>query len=318
MNELLTNPGDLYLPPLDLWLDPSHVKNRAFVSHAHADHTGRHKMIIASPPTARLIEHRLEIDVDHPLNYGESAEFGEGRITLYPSGHVLGAAQALIEYKGERLVYSGDFKLKPSRTAEPCETVPCDHLVMECTYGRPQYCFPDRLEVEAQIVNHIESVLEKKQVPLVLVYVLGRAQEILKLLLQEGFPVAAENRVYDMCKIYEELGVEFGEYTRFDPDDYEGRVLLFPPHLWKSPVVRNIRNRNTIAVTGWAMDGRQQAWYRSDVAFPLSDHADFEDLQRYIELANPKKVSLIHGFPEFADHVKNMGIETNLLGGMVS
>ncbi|MBU0754939.1 MAG: hypothetical protein KJ645_07345, partial [Planctomycetes bacterium] len=175
-----------------------------------------------------------------------------------------------------------------------------------------------RSEVETQFLSHVEAVLARNEVPVVLVYMLGRAQEMLKLLVQEGFTVALENRTYDMSKIYEDLGVEFGDYERFDPEDYGGRVLLFPPHLWKSPVVKNIRNSHSIAMTGWAMDGRQQSWYNSDIAFPVSDHADFDDLIRYIELSGAKKVSLIHGFEEFAEHIKHMGIETELVGGLVS
>ncbi|MHC4942770.1 MAG: MBL fold metallo-hydrolase RNA specificity domain-containing protein [Planctomycetota bacterium] len=316
MDQLLTYPGDLYTSPLKLWLDPGHVKDRAFVSHAHADHMGRHKYIIASPPTARLIEHRLDYPVDQTLAYEERIPMEEGHLTLHPSGHILGSAQAFVEWKGERLVYTGDFKLKPSRTAEPCQVIECDHLVMECTYGRPHYRFPDRKEVEGEILAYIEKVLLQKKTPLLLAYVLGRAQEMLKLLTEAGFPVAVENRIYDISKIYEELGVPLGDFERFNPEDYEGRVLVFPPHLWKSPVVKNIPERHTIAVTGWALDGRQESWYRSDAAFTLSDHADFDDLLRYIDQARPKKVSLIHGFQEFADHIKKLGVETEFLGGM--
>lgn len=316
--ELISYPGDIYIPPLNLWLDPGRVRDRAFVSHAHADHTGRHACIYASLPTSRIMEHRLQVRVNHPLAFGETIPLEKGTLALHPSGHILGAAQAMIEWKGERLVYTGDFKLKPSRTAEPCEVLECDHLVMECTYGRPHYRFPDRDRVEEELLLHIEKLLEREEVPVILAYALGRAQEMIKLLTEKGFPVAAENRICDLCEVYEKIGVTVGSPERFEPEDHKGRVLVFPPHLWKSPVVRNIENRHTIAVTGWAMDGRQKAWYRSDSAFPLSDHADFDDLIRYVELAKPKRISLIHGFKEFAEHLKGMGVELHFVAGLVS
>lgn len=318
MVKLLTHPGDLYVPPLDIWLDPGRRKRFAFVSHAHADHTGKHRSIVASAPTARLMLHRMNVDVDRVLNYRERTPIHEGHMTLYPSGHILGSAQALIECKGERLVYTGDFKLKPSRTAEPCEILPCDHLVMECTYGQPRYRFPDRAQVEADLMGFVESLLAKKQAPLVLAYALGRAQELIRLFADHGFTVAVENRIFDMTKIYEELGVPIGPYDRFDPQDYEGRVLIFPPHLSKAPVLAAIRDKCTIAVTGWAVDGRQNAWYRSDAAFPLSDHADFDDLLRYVEQARPKVVYLVHGFEDFADHLRRLNVETRVISGIAS
>jgi Cft2 family RNA processing exonuclease len=318
MHTMITHRGDLYVPPLKIWLDPGHKKDIAFVSHAHADHTGRHTSIIASPPTARFIKHRMNIVVSNVLDYGTPMALEDGQLTLHPSGHILGAAQALVEWKGERLVYSGDFKLKPSRTAEPCEILTCDQLVMECTYGRPHYRFPERSKVEADILTCVQDLLHRGKVPIVLAYALGRSQEMIQLLTENGFRVATENRIYEMTEVYRELGIPFGPFERFDPLDYRDRVLVFPPHLSTSPVLTRIQDRYAIAVTGWAIDNRQKAWYRSDTSFPLSDHADFEDLIKYVELAQPKKVFLIHGFEEFAEHLAPLGIETENLSGMVS
>ncbi|MEY2616897.1 MAG: hypothetical protein QOH78_2670, partial [Verrucomicrobiota bacterium] len=32
----------IFLPELDLWLDPKDERDTAFVSHAHSDHIGNH------------------------------------------------------------------------------------------------------------------------------------------------------------------------------------------------------------------------------------------------------------------------------------
>jgi len=316
MAKTVTHPGDLYIPPLSLWLDPGRKKSLAFVSHAHADHTGRHDSIIASAATAGIMEHRINVKADRVPDYGEAVELGEGSITLHPAGHILGSSQALIELNGERIVYTGDFKLIPSRTAEPCTILPCDRLIMECTYGLPQYRFPDRAGVETNLLNFIGELQDKKMVPVVLAYALGRAQEIIKLLTGNDLVPALENRIFEMAEVYERLGVSLGRFEPFDPEDHEGRVLVFPPHLSNSPVLKNMPDSHLIAVTGWAIDGRQRGWYRSDSAFPISDHADFDDLIRYVEEAGPKKVYLIHGFDDFASHIKRMGIETEILSGM--
>jgi Cft2 family RNA processing exonuclease len=188
---------------------------------------------------------------------------------------------------------------------------------MECTYGRPQYVFPDRSQVERDILDHVQGILEGKKVPVILAYALGRSQEMIKLFTDNGFPVAVENRVFDLSAIYEEFGVALGPYERFNPEDFHGRVLIFPPHLWKSPVLTKVMDRHTVAVTGWAVDDRQNAWYQSDASFTLSDHADFEDLIRYIEAAKPKVVSLIHGFKEFAEHIQGLGIATDIVAGLI-
>ncbi len=298
---------------MELWLDPTRKQDFAFVSHAHADHTARHRKILSTPATSRLLRYRLGIDSHITLSPGEAHETGGGRLSLYPSGHILGAAQILVELNGERLLFTGDFKLKPSRTAEPCEIVPCDHLIMECTYGRSQYRFPDRNSVEERLIEHVDGLMRNGNVPVLFAYALGRAQEMTRLLSGSGYRVALEKKAFETAEIYKELGIDLGSFESFDENDYEGRVLIFPPHLWRSPVLINIRKRKTIAVTGWAMDGRQQAWYRSDAAFPLSDHADFDDLIQYVETARPRNVYLVHGFPDFIDHLKYLGCHVEQL-----
>src|SRR5213078_4215189 len=44
--------------------------------------------------------------------------------------------------------------------------------------------------------------------------------------------------------------------------------------------------------------------------FPLSDHADYNDLIRYVDLVQPKRVLTLHGFAaEFARDLRERGIE---------
>jgi len=312
-NKIFSYPDSIYLPEMDLWLDPSRKKDLAFVSHAHGDHTGRHKRIISTRVTARILEHRLGVKASMTPEWGERIELGRGNLTLFPSGHILGAAQSLVEVRGERLLYTGDFKLKPSRTAEPCEPVSCDHLIMECTYGLPQYKFPAREEVEGAFLDCIQTALEQGRVPVVLAYALGRAQEVIRILSERGIRIAVERGVFALATIYEESGMELGSFEDYVPGEYRDRVIVFPPHLWNAPVLRRIPAKMLIAMTGWAVDGRQNSWYRSDVAFPLSDHADFDDLVTYVKMVRPGNVYLVHGFPEFADHLRDLDMNVEML-----
>ena len=121
--------GGVYLPALQLWLDPHEPQSgdaRVFVSHAHSDHIGEHREVIASAPTAEFMQARLGGGrPEHVLVFGEPALFETGgepwRITLLPAGHIFGSAMGLIEADGESLLYTGDFKLRPGLSAERCE-----------------------------------------------------------------------------------------------------------------------------------------------------------------------------------------------------
>ena len=107
---------NLFLPELDLWLDPHEPRlgpEKTFVSHAHSDHTAAHREVILSAPTAKLMQARLPGErTEHVLEFGKAARFESGAesfsLTLLPAGHIFGSAMALIEFQGERLLYTGD------------------------------------------------------------------------------------------------------------------------------------------------------------------------------------------------------------------
>src|SRR6202011_4830561 len=103
----------VYLPSLDLWLDPWDEQRTAFVSHAHSDHIGNHREVILSAITAKLMAARLPgRRLEHSLPFGAPVHFRGASLTLLPAGHVFGSAQIYIHWKGETLLYTGDFKLR--------------------------------------------------------------------------------------------------------------------------------------------------------------------------------------------------------------
>jgi Cft2 family RNA processing exonuclease len=104
----------LHLPDIDLWLDPRAGKPIAVVSHAHSDHIGAHQHVLCTPATAALMRCRVRGRLRYrALEYGRAYDFPDFRLTLYPAGHILGSAQVLVETDAGRLLYSGDFKLRP-------------------------------------------------------------------------------------------------------------------------------------------------------------------------------------------------------------
>lgn len=295
----------LYLPDCDLWIDPPKPRQRAFVSHGHGDHIGRHEHIITTRETARIIEHRLGPREFTVLDWGEPLTLGKTTLRLHPAGHILGAAQLEVQYRGETMVYSGDFRLKKSETAEQCRVVPCDMLVMECTYGRPHYRFPPRDEVIPALVADLKALLEEQRTPVVLAYSLGRGQELLKLLEPYQLDIHLAPPIYQMARVYEELGVRFGPYQMARPGRTDGVIVFVPPHAQTSRIVRRAKNPVTIAATGWALDGKPP--YPADRCFPLSDHADFDELKQYVREAKPREVYTMHGFDEFQQHLRDEG-----------
>ena len=305
----------LYLPELDLWFDAGGPRHRCVISHGHSDHIAEHDAIIATPETARIFRHRCgEAEVE-TLRYGERRDYGHDALTMFPAGHCLGSAQVLVEANGERLVYSGDIKLRPNVAAETAVIVPCDTLVMEATFGDPLYRFPPDVATFDRLYAAVDRALSNTSVPVVLAYALGKSQEALELLLRRGYRVTLHGSVWNVTEIYREFGVKFsGRYEKYNREHLRGRVLIAPPGCRKQPMVTNIERRYVIMLTGWALHKSAPYMYRGvDLILPLSDHADFDDLVRLARESGASRIITMHGAPKFAAHLRELGFNAEHL-----
>jgi len=305
------------IPDYGLWLDPWDRRPFAFVSHAHGDHIGNHAETILSPPTARLMRARLAGKrVEHLLEFGRQTMVRGLPITLLPAGHIFGSAQFYLEADGESLLYTGDFKLRSGLSAERTEWRQADTLVMETTFGLPRYRFPPAEEVWAAVIRFCQEALAEGRTPVLLAYPLGKSQEILCVLARAGLPAMLDESVHRMTEIYRDLQPGFPACERHDAATLAGRVLICTPGAARKPPIAEIPRRKTAVLTGWAIEPGARFRYRCDAAFPLSDHADYDDLLRYVELVQPRRVLTLHGFAsEFATDLRRRGVEAWSLTG---
>jgi DNA ligase-1 len=301
----------VYLPHEDIWLDPWDRKPFAFVSHAHSDHIAPHDEIIVSERTARLMQARMPGERNEDVvAFGERTMIRGLDLMLLPAGHIFGSAQLFLETKVGSLLYTGDFKLRPGRSAEPTEWRQADTLIMETTYGLPRYRLPPTDEVIGQIVAFCRDALEAGAVPVLLGYSLGKAQEILCSLAGAGLKPMLHGSVHRMTRIYEQFGQSFCEYERYNANEVAGKVLICPPNVSRSRMLEKIRNKRVAMISGWAVEPNAIYRYQVDAAFPLSDHADYTDLLRYVELVKPQRVLTLHGFAaEFARDLRDRGMD---------
>ena len=306
----------VYLPNENIWLDPWDAKAFAFVSHAHSDHIAPHDEIIVSERTSRLMQARLPGERrEHVLPFGRPTAVRGLEITLLPAGHIFGSAQFFLQTAAGSLLYTGDFKLRPGRSAEKTEWQQADTLIMETTYGLPRYRLPPTELVVQQIVAFCREALEEGATPVLLGYSLGKAQEILCSLAEANLQPMLHGSVYRMTKIYEQFGQNFCQYERYDPNAVAGKVLICPPSANRSRMIQGLTSKRVAMISGWAVEPNAIYRYQVDAAFPLSDHADYDDLLRYVELVQPKRVLTLHGFAaQFARDLRDRGIEAWALG----
>ena len=207
--------------------------------------------------------------------------------------------------RGESLLYTGDFKTKPGLSAEPMEQAQAQTLVMETTFGRPNYVFPPGEQVHTSIQRFCANTLSAGQTPVLLAYSLGKAQEVLKILEGQGFSLMAHAKVRELNQVYAYHGIQIPDTRPLDFLNMEGQVVVMPPAVSKQLPRANCR---VAMVSGWGLDGAARYRYGVDEMLPLSDHADYPDLLSFVEQVSPKQVYTMHGYDqEFAADLRSRG-----------
>jgi putative mRNA 3-end processing factor len=293
----------LYVKPADLWIDPSRPVERAAVTHGHADHArSGHGAVFATPETLAIMALRYGVDVEASHNqafgYSDGFELGGVRFSFFPAGHVLGSAQILMEYGGERIVITGDYKRRPDPTCALFEVVPCDIFITEATFGLPVFRHPPTDQEIAKLIGAVRA--EPDRCVLVGAYALGKAQRVMAELRAAGWdaPIYIHGAMEKMCALYAAHGVDLGELrlvSETDKTDMAGQIIVAPPSALNDRWSRRLPDPVTAMASGW-MRVRQRARQRMvELPLVISDHADWEELTTTISQVNPKETWITHG-----------------------
>src|SRR5439155_20500929 len=158
------------------------------------------------------------------------AGLGGATVTLHDAGHMLGSAQLLFDCCGCRLLYTGDMKLRRG-AGRSTPVPPCQVLVLESTYGRPHFRFPEPDSATEQVAIWCRRALDSRVTPVLLAHALGKTQEVMVALAPYGFRFALEGRCVPFAQGYEATGVRLPDWVELaaleeDPGD---RVVISPP-----------------------------------------------------------------------------------------
>ena len=263
------------------------------VTHAHADHLVGLKRslrscekVLMTAATRDLIEvmngsFGLADGNVETLDYGETVQCGDERVTLVKAQHILGAAQVLVEdASGSRVAYTGDFRL------DGTPVLGCDTLVVEATYGTPSCRRPFKMDVKELLVSMVEKKLRDGTV-----YVFGfhgKLQEVMQILhdADVSVPFVMPERVFNVSQVCEQHGMQLGCLT--SSMAREGKTLLDENLPCVAFYHMNSRghvglNNSRICVSGWEFHSPCRQIGAKEHLIALSDHSDFDDLIEYVQ-----------------------------------
>lgn len=293
-----------------------------FISHAHADHLSKLSSEAESyltPETfdiASVIQGKPPIKAI-PLGFNQTLKFDEFEIIAHNAGHMLGSAQFELRSSDSVVVYTGDINCRNMFTTNAAESIQCDSLILETTYGVPFYTFPDLTVTCSEIVEWALQQIKTGKIPVFKAYSGGKAQEIVKIFnVMTRIPVIAEGVVAEIADAYVRNGVNLNYVNSKSIEAQEllktGECVCISS---QNHGVAGLANSSLAVATGWALGKR---FLRREAAFPLSSHADFYQLIEYVKHARPREVVTVHGFKEeFADYLRRkLGIKARPISAL--
>ena len=293
----------LYCPRADVYLDPWKPVKKAILSHGHADHARwGSSSYLCTPTAAPVIKYRLgDINLE-TLPFGEEKLINGVSFSFHPAGHILGSAQIKVSYKGEIVVFSGDYKTANDGFSEAFEPVKCHTFITESTFGLPVYHWQDQKWVFNEMEEWCKNNRNNDQLSILYGYSLGKAQRILQGLPESVGPIFTHSTIEAVLNVMRNQGVSLKNTIPVNEHltraELLSGVIIAPPAVQNSNWLKKFEPIRNGVVSGWmALRGARRR-RNADKGFVLSDHADWEGLNEAISLTGAENVFVTHGYTD--------------------
>lgn len=274
-----------------------HCFSRVFITHAHYDHSKgfsfRGPEKVSTAETKEIVEsYGKKISRWKPLSIGDKVKIDDLEVVSHNAGHVLGSSLFEVITPEGNVLYTGDLQFKDSFTLKGAEPISCDILIIESTFGSESFKFPEREDIAEEIVQWALQTIKSGKVPTFKADSLGNAQEVTKAFnMYSRLPVTVHWKVAQINEIYKAKGesLEFLDTKSGEASEVtsSGEYVFITP---KNVNLAHHPELEPALVSGWAL------WARKHKnAFPLSDHADFNQLMEFVKACKPRAVLTCFG-----------------------
>lgn len=273
----------------DLGIEKEEDELITLVSHAHTDHLPtkfRDNRIMCSSITKKMTYFRKKVN--------KISSYKNNSIKMLDAGHILGSKMFLIN---NELLYTGDFNPQGIYCGK-AKPVKCSTLIMETTFGRPQFEFPNKDEVIKEMVDYIKE--NDKVLITTTDSGFGKPQEICAAL-EKNKVSFSTNKFTERVNNY--LNLKFKYFDR------KSKVIItskYESYTYPSDYKR-------VFLSGWAKNGFWKV-NSYDRGFIYSSHADYPSLIDFVKKCNPEMIYTHHGYAEeFAKDLRKLGFNAKPL-----
>jgi len=310
-------PKGIYCEQGDFYIDPWFPVDKAIITHAHSDHA-RSGMghYLAHHFSKEVLKLRLGQLINiQTIAYQESVFINGVEVSLHPSGHLPGAAQVRVAYKGEVWVASGDYKTENDGLAQAFEPIRCHTFITECTFGLPIFDWEPQSQIFLKINNWWQQNQNENKASVLYAYSLGKAQRVLVGLNGDLGEIFVHTAISNTNEALILNGLTLPSYRKVaDADtniDFTKALIIAPPSSANTSWLKRFGAYQAANCSGWmAIRGFRRR--STDGGFVLSDHADWKGLIEAVKATGASHVITTHGYTSvFARYLNEIGIEAS-------
>ncbi len=317
--KLKSTEDGLHIADSILWLDSQLSGDLSFLSSASALSQTRVPQVIATEETVKILEacrkkpHALVCQYNRPFSIGRL------KMELLPSGSVLGGASLYVETDKGRILYAPCLQPNSIATVRKMQVKKANVLILGAFHPDPNQSLPNRRKEKDRLAGYIKDNLAQGRTPAILCDPISTAQEVTKLLNEQGIAVAVHPTIYRINRVYESFGAILGSYAVVGKRHSGNRVLILPKSRRTNtilPVKENEGPFITIedALPQFRRDTTDAFQTTVTDTFYLSSHCDGPELKAIIQMVAPKELYFFGPYAKrYVQEMKDMAAKVRPL-----
>lgn len=285
--------------------------NRIFISHAHMDHIGFLPLLKENTPMStvymteltrefsdlQLVDRYPKLDGRGKIlkkgaldvlnkaitvSYLEKITFPTYSVTFYPAGHIPGAIMMLFEAGGRKILYTGDYSLNTTALTGGCiipEDKNIDTIILCALHANHSEYSNKKSSLEKLVKRIYETATFHNRTAYCRTNQLSKGIEVLKAL----------NKLNEYSDVKIDIYLDYTAFEAIKRIEKVG-VPILTEH-------NHYLGSNRIKPGFNVILASNDIYYRNCYEFFKTDislHEDFEEMETFIRLINPKSVYLVH------------------------
>lgn len=278
------------------------------------------------------------------VTYGQQFETKESIVDVFDAGHIPGSCAFLVESQGKTILYTGDFNTAKTRLLDgsKIDATDIDVLVTESTYAAKEHT--DRKATEKELSDIIEGTIANDGVVLIPSFAIGRSAEVLLTLdaLKKKYPIHLDGMAVSATRIamkypeflrdhkklkkaFKNVNIIGGPLERKKAVKQPGIIVTTSGMMEGGPIIQYMKYlynnpQSSLVFVGFLIPktaGRYLLntgrFVNEDIdlkvkmnihSLDFSAHIGRNDLFKFVQKTNPKKIICMHG-----DHCQRFAME---------